>query len=119
MSLSRTGSRAEARPLLQEEIDRHLQGIEPDRNRWKVERYYDLALLHAELGDLDEAIAWFERAVDLGWSWYELAQIDPLFDPLRDDPRVQDLMAEVKADLDETAARARVWLDANTDILPR
>jgi DNA-binding SARP family transcriptional activator/TolB-like protein len=119
MSLSRTGSRAEARPLLQEEIDRHLQGIEPDRNRWKVERYYDLALLHAELGDLDEAIAWFERAVDLGWSWYELAQIDPLFDPLRDDPRVQDLMAEVKADLDETAARARVWLDANADILPR
>lgn len=53
---------------------------------------YQLALLHAHLGDLDEAFRWLEQALDRRDSWVIRLQVDPLLEPLRDDERYERLL---------------------------
>jgi TolB-like protein len=55
-------------------------------------------------GDLDTALRRFEKAVAAGWREYYLRVNDPYWAPLRDHPRYQALMAQVKADVDRQAA---------------
>ena len=52
----------------------------------------DFAMLYANLGETDEAFAWLdkgheERSVYLVW-----LKVDPVFDPLRADPRFEELL---------------------------
>ena len=54
-------------------------------------------------GDLETALQRFEQAIDAGWREYYLRVNDPYWALLRDDPRHQALMAEVKADVDRQA----------------
>ncbi|MFQ5724209.1 MAG: protein kinase, partial [Terriglobia bacterium] len=51
-----------------------------------------IALVYAALDDKDQAFAWLEKAYDVrdgGLIWFKE---DPRLDPLRDDPRFQDLL---------------------------
>ena len=63
------------------------------------ERYvpaHDIAIIHASLGNTDQAFEWLDRAVDehaqLGF-----LSIEPAFDSLRNDPRMTRLLARVRA----------------------
>jgi len=47
------------------------------------------------LGNNDEAFAWFERAYEEQSNILIYIKVSPLFDPLRDDPRFQDLVRRV------------------------
>ena len=47
---------------------------------------------YAVLGERDLAIEWLTMAVDERYHGATLAKADPIFDPLRDDPRFQDLL---------------------------
>jgi hypothetical protein len=47
------------------------------------------------LGDNDEAFAWFERAYEEQSNILIYIKVSPLFDPLRGDPRFQDLVRRV------------------------
>ncbi len=50
-----------------------------------------MAAVHAALGEKDLAFASLDRAYEAYSSWlFELQ--DPMFDPLRDDPRFEDLL---------------------------
>jgi len=51
-----------------------------------------MASLHLALGDKDEAMAWLERAYDDRDVRLVQAKVSPRFDPLRADPRFQDLV---------------------------
>ena len=56
---------------------------------------YLFAVVHAGLGDKDQTFAWLdktlqERSVFLIW-----LKVEPQFDPLRDDPRFQDLLKRI------------------------
>jgi TolB-like protein/DNA-binding winged helix-turn-helix (wHTH) protein/Flp pilus assembly protein TadD len=55
------------------------------------------ALVHAylALGDNDEAFSWFERAYEEQSNILIYIKVSPLFDPLRGDPRFQDLVRRV------------------------
>ncbi len=55
--------------------------VEPDQ----------FAIIYAHLGEKDEAFEWLEKAFEEGGSMGAL-KVDPRFDPLRDDPRFQDLL---------------------------
>ncbi len=52
-----------------------------------------VALIYVGLGDNGQAIQWLEKAYqEHSTPGIESLQVDPLFDPLRDDPRFQDLV---------------------------
>ena len=50
------------------------------------------------LGDNDEAFAWFERAYEEQSNILVYIKVSPLYDPLRGDPRFQDLVRRVGLD---------------------
>ena len=51
-----------------------------------------IAGFYAQLGQRDEASAWLERAYDERSVWMAQLSCDPRVDPLRSDPRFQDLL---------------------------
>jgi adenylate cyclase len=56
---------------------------------------YQQAQVYAQWGDIDQSIAALNRARDIGDPGVSQILVDPLLDPLRDDPRFATLMKEV------------------------
>ncbi len=56
---------------------------------------YLIALLSALIGETDEAMTWLERAYDERDPLLILAKVDPRLDPLRSDPRFDDLLRRI------------------------
>ena len=81
-----TGRRADALRLLGELKKRRQRGYVPAG-----------AFVNAYLGlgDNDEAFAWFERAYEEQSNILIYIKVSPWFDPLRGDPRFQDLVRRV------------------------
>jgi serine/threonine protein kinase/tetratricopeptide (TPR) repeat protein len=52
----------------------------------------DIAVFYAQLGQRDEAFAWLEKGYDERSTWMAELINHPRFDPLRSDPRFQDLL---------------------------
>ncbi len=67
---------------------------------WKLEklkRSHDpfplsMAAIYAELGDVDQALAWLEKAYQQRVMKLVFLKASPEWDPLRDDPRFHDLL---------------------------
>ena len=57
---------------------------------------YPLAVIHAALGEKEEAFAWLERAYDARDSWMDYLAVDPRLDGLHTDPRFADLLRRLK-----------------------
>jgi tetratricopeptide (TPR) repeat protein len=53
---------------------------------------YDIALIHAALGQIDEAFGWLEKAFDNRVEWMIYTKVDPRLDVLRTDPRYDRLV---------------------------
>jgi Flp pilus assembly protein TadD len=53
---------------------------------------YDVARVYAQHGDHDNALAWLEKALGLGYDRTEYAKVDPAFASLRKDPRFGSLL---------------------------
>jgi tetratricopeptide (TPR) repeat protein len=53
---------------------------------------YDLAVLYTGLGDKDHAIEQLNKAYEERAGWIINLRVEPLFDPLRSDPRFADLL---------------------------
>jgi serine/threonine protein kinase/Flp pilus assembly protein TadD len=77
------GNKAAARKLLAELIQRSGQEYIPP---------YEIAIIHLGLGHKDESFLWLEKAREEHGSWLPWIKVDPLYDPLRSDPRFQDLL---------------------------
>ncbi len=64
------------------------------------ERYvpaYDVATIHASLGDADRAFEWLDRAVAERGHMLVFFSMDPAFDHLRRDARMPGLMARIRS----------------------
>jgi TolB-like protein/tetratricopeptide (TPR) repeat protein/predicted Ser/Thr protein kinase len=57
---------------------------------------YDMALVYAGLGEKDQAFEWLERAYEVHDQGITALKVDPPLDPLRSDPRFQDLLRRLK-----------------------
>jgi tetratricopeptide (TPR) repeat protein len=53
---------------------------------------YDLAMLHVGLKEDDAAFAWLQKAFEQRSLWMGYLNVEPQLDPLRSDPRFQDLL---------------------------
>ena len=69
---------------------------------------YDLAIIHAVQGNKPEAYQWLQRAVDAGWLYYDLGVRDPMLQNLRADEQFQQMMAALKARVNELKKRAEL-----------
>ena len=67
------------------------------RKRWKKHGPppYSVALWHAGLGQIEEALEWLEKALDECSYWMHLIGVDPLFDELRSNPRFAAIQAKL------------------------
>jgi TolB-like protein/Tfp pilus assembly protein PilF len=59
-------------------------------------RTYYLATIYASLGDKNKAFAELERSYEDRDCYLGRISVDPLIDPLRDDPRLKDLQRRIK-----------------------
>jgi TolB-like protein/DNA-binding winged helix-turn-helix (wHTH) protein/Tfp pilus assembly protein PilF len=72
---------------------REAMRIMTELKRQSQRRYvspYLIALIHAGLGEKDQAFAWLERAHETRCGWVGWLRVDPKLDPLRSDPRFTD-----------------------------
>ena len=56
---------------------------------------YEIALIYAGLGDKNNAFTWLERSFVSRYKGMQYLKVDPCLDPLREDPRLQDLIKRV------------------------
>jgi serine/threonine protein kinase/tetratricopeptide (TPR) repeat protein len=82
-----SGRRREAEAALRELID---------RARTSDQTYYSIALVQTALGNHDAAFAWLNRAYDARSATLWLVNSEMKFDPLRNDPRFEDLLHRMK-----------------------
>jgi TolB-like protein/DNA-binding winged helix-turn-helix (wHTH) protein len=68
-----------------------LEGLKED-SKSRYVRPYLFARLYARLGESNQTTAWLERAYQERDFYLTCLRHDPAFDPLRSDPRFQDLM---------------------------
>jgi tetratricopeptide (TPR) repeat protein len=80
------GQKAEALEILQKLRERS--------NHQYVPSYW-IGLVHVGLGDNDRALDWLEKAYDEHSAWLAWANVEPRFDPLRDEPRFKQLVAKI------------------------
>ncbi len=83
---AQAGHRKEARKLVDELRRRQQEGYVP------AAAFVDAYL---GLGDNDQAFAWLDRAYQEHSGILQVIKVDPLFDPLRGDPRFADLVRRV------------------------
>ncbi|MFP3939340.1 MAG: tetratricopeptide repeat protein [Thermoanaerobaculia bacterium] len=73
----------------------HREAIASQVAAWEAGHYqapYDVALEHAALGEVDAAMLWLERSFAERETDLVSLAVDPRLDPLRDDPRFQELL---------------------------
>jgi tetratricopeptide (TPR) repeat protein len=58
--------------------------------------YYNIASVHAVLGETDKAMAWLERSVDTGFACWPFFRLDPYLESLREVPAFKRLVAELE-----------------------
>ena len=56
---------------------------------------YPMALIYTGLGDKDQALQWLDKAYEARANNMVFLTVEPIFDPLRSDPRFQDLLRRV------------------------
>jgi TolB-like protein/Flp pilus assembly protein TadD len=64
---------------------------------------YLIAAIYARQGNRERALEWTERATTLGNRWYSGYEGDDWFDSIRNEPRFQNAMTSIRAELDSVA----------------
>ena len=85
--LARVGRRDEATQLLRQ--------LEAEREHGYVSPVA-LAMVHIGLGNLQEALDWAERAYEERRGWVVYVNVNPMFDPLRQEPRFAALVQKMR-----------------------
>jgi len=80
------GKRAEAQNMIDEWKGASSQGYASP---------YHVARIYTGLGKKDQAFIWLEKATEERYSSMVWLKVDPLWDPLRSDPRFEDLLRRV------------------------
>ncbi|NGP54126.1 hypothetical protein [Thioalkalivibrio sp. XN8] len=98
------GEVARATALFEETLRIHEEMF--DEGRGWPDRWLQSAAIHALLGRPEESLQWLQRSFDAGFYVPDLLAVDRRFATLRDDPRFQDIVAQM-ADA-QAVQRARV-----------
>jgi TolB-like protein/Flp pilus assembly protein TadD len=80
------GMRTEAQALFDD--------LEEQANERYISPYY-FAIIHLGLGDHEQVFSWLERAFEERAGFLAYLKVEPMLDPLRDDPRFSNLLRRV------------------------
>ena len=78
--------------------DKALKALEEMKQLWKRGKMPPgaLAFIYEGLGDKDQTFQWLEKAFEeRDTAWFPMIKVSPMSDPLRADPRFQDLIRRV------------------------
>jgi Flp pilus assembly protein TadD len=97
----RAGRRRDAERVIGQLLARAKQGFVPGSN---------LAIAYSGLGARDDAFRWLDRAIEDHSEFLIMLKVDPMFDPLRSDPRYEGVLQRVglSGGAQPTRPRARV-----------
>jgi eukaryotic-like serine/threonine-protein kinase len=76
------------------DAEQALQGL-LERARQSYVSPFDIALIYTALGQKDTAFTWMTKAVAERSTWLVYTKWEPRLDPLRSDPRFQDLLRRI------------------------
>ena len=99
----KTNRKVQARKLLDERQKFIHEALDQESESYFVR--YDLAMIHAIFGNKEEAYRWLQKAIDAGWCDYRLGQINPVFEIFHNEKRFKQMMADVKARVDQMRRR--------------
>jgi len=85
-SYAASGKKGDAQKVLRE--------LKDEAARRYVDPYL-IAIIHAGLGEKDQAFVWLEKAFEERSAWMPWLKVEPKFDGLRSDRRFQDLMRRI------------------------
>jgi predicted Zn-dependent protease len=86
---AKAGRRAEAARILSELRDRAAR---------EYVLPYSIAIIHIARGEHDEAFKWLDKGFEQRDEQLTMLRVDPVFAPLRADPRFNDLLRRVRLD---------------------
>ena len=99
----KTGRQDEAREMFSRSL--RFDEIKLEQGNEDPDVPYDIASVKAMQGNSAEAYEWLQKAIDSGWTNYRLAELDPSLDSIRNEDRFRQMMAGVKARVDEMRRR--------------
>lgn len=67
-----------------------------ERSKHEYVSPYDVAIIYVGLGDNDKAIEKLNKAYDDRAGWMIMLNVEPVFDPIRSDPRFVALVRRMK-----------------------
>jgi hypothetical protein len=82
------------------------------RTRSRYISALDIATVYLGLGDTDETFEWLERAFETRASALVYLAVDPRYDPIREDPRFQNLIRRIGLP-EVPGPDARDWLTSS------
>jgi serine/threonine protein kinase/tetratricopeptide (TPR) repeat protein len=95
VALWRSRLRGEAAQLFAQRI--RLNQLAMDNGNQHPDLRRDMAVIHATLGDREEALQWMGRAVASGYAQYDLIMKDRLLESLYTNSRFQQMISEMEA----------------------
>jgi len=100
---SKTGKHDQARRMFARSVNSAKKELEKGNENPEIP--YGLAEDNVMQGNKAEAYKWLQKAIDAGWRDYRMAEIDPLLENIRNEDRFRQMMADVKAKVDEMRKR--------------
>lgn len=101
--LWKTNHRDEARKIFSRVLERDKRELDDGNETYQPP--YEIASIEAVTGNVREACAWFRRAIDAGFRFYDAALIDPALENLRSDGEFTRMMAELRLSVEEMRKR--------------
>jgi protein kinase/serine/threonine-protein kinase len=98
-----SGDSEEAQKLFTKSLSFNQKQIEQGNELWGYRN--DMAAIYAVQGNKEEAYKWLKKSIEAGCRNFRFAQIEPMFESLRNDKNFKQMMAEVKGLVDEMRGR--------------
>jgi len=99
----KTGRQAEARKVFAQNLERDEKELAQGNEYSYIP--FDLAEIYAIQGNKAEAYKWLQKSIDAGGRDYRWVAVDPLLENLRGDEKFKQMIADVKAKVDEMRKR--------------
>ncbi|NLP10718.1 protein kinase [bacterium] len=104
--LLKEGEPSQAHKLLESALSVYMKAIAAGSEA--IETYYYTAAVFAIRNNKAEAYKWLQKAIEVGWRDYRTIERDPWFENLRSEDQLQQMMAQVKKQVDEMRKRLEI-----------